>query len=117
MARGERGQARVVEAHRDLGREVLEQVPGEPQLREHDEPGPGVAGLLDQLEMAREVGLEVPEARRDLGEGDPERLHAPESRPGRGCAAGRSSSSLIGMSRVIPGSATTGISYTARRPG
>ena len=73
---GERCQPGVVETHRDLRRQVLEQVPGEAQLREHDEAGPGVAGLRDELLVAREIGLEVPEAWRDLGEGDPERLHA-----------------------------------------
>ena len=31
--------------------------------------------------MPGEVGLEIPEPRRELGEGDAERLHAPESRP------------------------------------
>ena len=36
---GELGQPRVVEAHRDLGREVLEQVAGQPELREDDQVG------------------------------------------------------------------------------
>ena len=73
---GQRGEAGVVEAHRDLGREVLEQVAGQAQLREHDEAGPGLARLGEELVVAREVGVELPETRRDLGEGDPERLHA-----------------------------------------
>ena len=75
--RGERRQPRVVEPHRDLGGEVLEQVAGQPELREHDQAGAAGARLGEQLAVAREVRLEVPEARRDLGEGDPERLHAP----------------------------------------
>ena len=37
--RGERGQARVVEAHRDLAGEVLEQVAGQTELGEDDEVG------------------------------------------------------------------------------
>ena len=36
---GELGEPRVVEAHRDLGGEVLEQVAGQPELREDDEAG------------------------------------------------------------------------------
>ena len=39
-------------------------------------PAPASRDLGEELLVAREVGLEVPEARRDLGEGDPERLHA-----------------------------------------
>ena len=75
--RGERGQPRVVEAHRDLGREVLEQVAGQAELGEHDEARAAVARLGEQLVVAREVLLELPEPRRDLGESDAERLHAP----------------------------------------
>ena len=37
--RHQRRQARIVEAHRDLGGEVLEQVAGQPELGEHDQPG------------------------------------------------------------------------------
>ena len=37
--RGQLGQARVVEPHRDLGREVLELVAGQAELREDDEVG------------------------------------------------------------------------------
>ena len=78
----ERRQPRVVEAHRDLGREVLQQVAGQPQLREHDEPGVVRPRVGQELVVAGEVGLEIPERRRDLGEGDAERLHAPSLGPG-----------------------------------
>ncbi len=37
----ELGEPRVVEAHRHLGREILELVPGQPELREDDELGAG----------------------------------------------------------------------------
>ena len=58
VARGQRGQARVVEAHRDLGREVLEQVAGQPELGEDDEVGAACPRLREQLAVAREVVLE-----------------------------------------------------------
>ena len=68
-------QARVVEAHRDLGGEVLEQVAGQPELREHDQVRPRGPRLGEQLVVAGEVGVERAEPRRDLGERDAERLH------------------------------------------
>ena len=46
--RRERGQPRVVEPHRDLGREVLQLVAGQPELREDDEVGALPACLLEQ---------------------------------------------------------------------
>ena len=77
VAAAKAGETRVVEAHRHLGGEILEQVPRQPELREDDQAGARVAGLGDQLVMARQVGLEVPEARGGLGERDAEWLHAP----------------------------------------
>ena len=71
-------QARIVEAHRDLRCEVLQLVPGEPELREHDEVGATCTRLVEQLVMAGEVCLERAEAGRGLGEGDPDRLHPRE---------------------------------------
>ena len=66
-------QPRVVEAHRDLRREVLELVAGQPELGEDDEPGARVAGLVEEGVVPLEVRVELPEARRDLGQRDPER--------------------------------------------
>ena len=66
---GELGQARVVEPHRDLGGEVLELVAGQPELREDDEVGAGVARLAQQLVVAREVGLERARAAARSGRG------------------------------------------------
>ena len=72
----ERREARVVEAHRDLRREVLEQVAGQPELREDDEPGALRASLADELVMEGEVLVEHAETGGDLGEGDAELRHA-----------------------------------------
>ena len=75
---GEIGQPRVVEPHRDLRREVLELVAGQPELREDDEVRALRAGLLDQLVVARQVHVELTERRRDLGEGHAHGVHAGE---------------------------------------
>ena len=65
------GQARVVDAHGDLGNEVLEQVAGECQLGEDDQrralPRRGGQPLGEELE----VGVHLTEARRHLGQRDP----------------------------------------------
>src|SRR6266511_2084354 len=74
--RHELGESGVVESHRDVGRQVLQQVAGEPELREDDEPGALLARVLEQRMMAGEVLVEEPQAWRDLGQGDPERRHA-----------------------------------------
>src|SRR3990172_4530631 len=68
--------ARVIEPHRDLGREILQQVPGQTQLGEDDEPGAARPRLGKERAMALEVRLERAELRGGLGEGDAERLHA-----------------------------------------
>ncbi len=73
--RGKRSEARIVEADRDFRGEVLEQVAGQPQLGEDDEPGPLRARLAEELVMEGEVLVEHPESGGDLGEGDPERRH------------------------------------------
>ena len=73
--RRERGQSRVVEPDGDLGGEVLEQVAGQAELREHDQPGTVVAGAAEQLVVDGEVLVEQAEPRCDLGKRDPERLH------------------------------------------
>ena len=72
------GQPRVVEAHRDFGREVLQQVAGQPQLREHDESGAIGSRRGQQRVVARQVVVQAAEVGGDLGERDGERLHAPE---------------------------------------
>ena len=73
---GEGRQPRVVEPHRDLAGEVLEQVAGQPELREDDEVRAPGACLLEERVVALQVRVEVPESRRDLGEGDRQRgLH------------------------------------------
>ena len=70
-----RGQPRVVEPHRDLGGEVLEQVARQPELREDDEPGALAASAARSARGGAEVRVEQAEPRRDLGERDPQRLH------------------------------------------
>ena len=72
------GQARVVEAQGDLGREVLELVAGQAELREDDEVGLVRAGLVEELVMAPQVAVQLPEAGRQLGEGHADRLHGRE---------------------------------------
>ena len=47
-----------------------------PSSGKHDEPRAAGARLAEQGVVALEVGVEVTEPRRDLGEGDPEWLHA-----------------------------------------
>ena len=71
----QRREARVVEAHRDLAGEVLQQVPRQAELREDDEVRAAAPRLADHLGVAVEVRLEIPEAGGDLGEGDPDGLH------------------------------------------
>ena len=73
---GEGREPRVVEPHRDLAREVLEQVAGQPELGEDDEVrAPGTC-LVEEGVVALQVRVELPESRRDLGEGDRQRgLH------------------------------------------
>jgi hypothetical protein len=75
--RGELREARIVEADGHLRGEVLEQVPGQPELREHDQPGTLLASVREQPVVGGEVLVEQPQARGDLGERDPERLHGP----------------------------------------
>jgi hypothetical protein len=73
VAARELRQARVVEAHRDLAGEVLEEVAGEAELREDDELRAPARASRRRLVMPREVLVQVSEARGDLGEGDAER--------------------------------------------
>ena len=84
--RGQVGQPRVVQAHRDLRGEVLELVAGQPQLREHDEVGAIGAGGRQELVVAGQVLVELPERRGDLGERDAQLVHAGSIR--RGTVAG-----------------------------
>src|SRR5262245_4907086 len=72
---GQLGQSRIVEPHRDLGREILELVAGEPELREDHELGAAVARLAQSLAMRREVRLGRAEPRRHLRQGDAHGLH------------------------------------------
>ena len=87
----ERRQARVVEADRDLGRQVLEQVAGQPELGEHHQAGALGARPAQQLVVDGQVLVELAEPRRDLGKRDPERGHgrsiagAPAAASRRGC--------------------------------
>jgi hypothetical protein len=75
---GELRQPRVVEAHRDFRGEILELVAGQPEFGEDHQVGPGVACLCEQVVVGREVDLERPEPRCDLGERDPACLHVRE---------------------------------------
>ena len=75
---GEAGQPLVVEPHRHLGGEILELVAGQPELREDDQVGALGTGLVEEGVVGREVDLERPEPRCDLGEGDGQRLHSHE---------------------------------------
>ncbi len=76
----ERGQPRVVEAHRDLGGEVLEQVAGQAELGEDDQAGAARAAPRRCSSWWRaRLSSRSPEPGRDLGEGDAERLHGRES--------------------------------------
>ena len=68
-------QPRVVEAHRDLGSEVLEHVAREAELGEDDEVGTLRARLAEEVDVVGEVLVQLAELRRELGEGDAERRH------------------------------------------
>ena len=84
VARGQRRQTRVVEAHRDLAGEVLEQVPGQARARGRRRgPRPSARACAEQLVVAGEVGVEVAQRGRELGEGDAERSRAESSRSTR----------------------------------
>src|SRR5205085_11343521 len=72
---GERGETGIVEADRDLGREVLEQVTRETELGEDDEARATLASLADQGLVTPEVLVESAEDWRDLGERDAECRH------------------------------------------
>ena len=77
--RGEVGQPRVVEPHRDLGGEVLELVAGQPELREDDELGAARARASASSSWWRaRFASSWPRRRRDLGEGHAHRVHARE---------------------------------------
>ena len=75
---GEIGQARVVEAHRDLAGEVLELVAGQPELGEDDQVGALLARLGEQLLVARQVLVERPERAARSGRGRSGRSARPE---------------------------------------
>ena len=100
--RGQRREARIVEAHRDLGGEVLEQVAGQAELGEDDEVGAVGACLAEQLGVPGEVGVEGAELRRDLGEGDAERLHAPSLARRRQAPGGSGRSAAGAAGRMAP---------------
>ena len=53
--------------------------PVRPSSGKTTSPAPAGRRLAEELGVAGEVRLEVPEAGGDLGEGDPKRLHARES--------------------------------------
>ena len=72
---GEPGESRVVESHRDVGGEVLEQVAREAQLGEDDQAGARLARAIQQCVVDREVLVEQAEPGRDLRERDPEGRH------------------------------------------
>ena len=72
------GQSRVVEPHRDFRGEILELVAGQPEFGEDDEVGTALTRLGEQVVVGREVDLERPEPRRDLGKRDPACLHVRE---------------------------------------
>ena len=74
-------QARIVEPHRDLAVEVLQQVARQAELREDHEVRALFARIRDPGMVLLEVDIEHAEARRVLGEGDAERLHGAESTP------------------------------------
>ena len=67
---GERAQLGAVQAHGAVGDQVLEEVPGERELGEHHQVGTLAGGLAEQLQVAGEVGPEVAQPRRDLGQRD-----------------------------------------------
>ena len=75
---GELGEARVIEPHRDLGRQVLELVAGQPELGKDDEVGARLARAREQVPVLGDVLVERAQAGRDLGERDTGGLHVPE---------------------------------------
>ena len=71
----ESDEPRIVDAHGDLGVEILEQVARETQLREHHQVRGPVPGGRDQLVVPGEVVIEGAQSGRDLGERDADRGH------------------------------------------
>ena len=103
--RRQRRQAGIVEPHRDLGGEVLEQVAGQPELGKDDQLGALRPRLRQQLVVPREVGVEVAQLGRELGEGDANG-HGPS------LAARRRSADRV---RLTAGGAVGGIGRERRR--
>jgi hypothetical protein len=74
----QRGEPRIVEPHRHVGCEVLEQVPGEAEFREDDQVRAALARLCQDRPMPLEVVLEGAELGRQLGKRDSDPIHVPE---------------------------------------
>ena len=68
-------QPRVVEAHRHLAREILQLIPGQPELGEDDQLCPAGPGLAQEFMVPREVLVEGAQARCDLGQRDADLPH------------------------------------------
>ena len=73
--RGNRGEPGVVEAHGDLGREILELIAGEAEFWKDDQIGTLGTDLRDDLEVPGEVLVERAKPGRQLGERDPAGVH------------------------------------------
>ncbi len=73
--RGELGKAWIVASHRHFAGQILEQVAGQPELREYDEIRSTTPGLVEERVVTGEVLVESAEPRRELGQSDPNGLH------------------------------------------
>ena len=71
-------QPRVIEPHRDLAGQILEEIPGQAELGEDDQPAALTTRLRKQVQVALEVFVERTEPRGDLGERDSDGLHESE---------------------------------------
>ncbi len=69
------GQARIVQAERHLGRQILELVAGQAELREDDQVGALGPRRSDELVVPGQVGREAAEHRSDLSERHTDRVH------------------------------------------
>jgi hypothetical protein len=102
----QRGDARVVDAHRDAQRIGAPSVPDHRQLREQQHVGAGRACRLHDVEMLAQVRVRIRRNRFDLRRGDVQRagrVHGqPSGRPARG--ARRSGSRTVTRAPAASGS-------------
>jgi hypothetical protein len=99
----ERCQTGIVEPHGDLGREILEEVAGQPELGKDDEVRTIGARLGKHLAVTGQVLVQGPQSRRKLGKRDPDGLHGPEDTRPPCVDGGVAGPLMLGFRRIARG--------------